>query len=84
MCTNGVNTGQFEQMIDQIDDHIKLERRWAHTLGHMAGDAGFATVSEKMHAAQALLDDVRALLAKPKTRSRKMPKGPVASTVNLV
>ena len=24
MCTNGINTGQFEQMIDQIDDHIKL------------------------------------------------------------
>ena len=20
MCTNGINTGQFEQMIDQIDD----------------------------------------------------------------
>ena len=27
MCTNGVNTGQLEMMIDQIDDHIKLERR---------------------------------------------------------
>ena len=36
MCTNGVNTGQFEQMIDQIDDHIKLERRWSHTLAHQA------------------------------------------------
>ena len=65
MCTNGINTGQFEQMIEQIDDHIKLERRWAHNLGHMAGDAGFATVSEKMHAAQAMLDDVRALLPYP-------------------
>ena len=32
MCTNGINTGQFEQMIEQIDDHIKLERRWAHNL----------------------------------------------------
>ena len=30
MCTNGVNTGQLETMIDQIDDHIKLERRHAH------------------------------------------------------
>ena len=59
MCTNGINTGQFEQMVDQIDDHIKLERRWAHTLGHMAGDAGFPTVSEKMHAAQALLDEAK-------------------------
>ena len=42
MCTNGVNTGQLEQMIEQVDDHVKLERRWAHTLGHLAGDAGFA------------------------------------------
>ena len=31
MCTNGINTGQFEQMIEQIDDHIKLERRWPTT-----------------------------------------------------
>ena len=37
MCTNGVNTGQLEMMIDQIDDHIKLERRHAHDLGHLAG-----------------------------------------------
>ena len=41
MCSNGINTGQFEQMIDQIDDHIKLERRWVHNLAHQAGDAGF-------------------------------------------
>ena len=39
MCTNGINTGQFEMMIEQIDDHLKLERRWAHALGHKAGDA---------------------------------------------
>ena len=30
MCTNGINTGQFEQMIDQIDDHIKLELSLIH------------------------------------------------------
>ncbi|MEE8722837.1 MAG: dynein gamma chain protein [Eggerthellaceae bacterium] len=66
MCTNGVNTGQFEQMIDMIDDHIKTERRWTHNLGHMAGDAGFPTVSEKLHQAMAQLDDVRALLADTK------------------
>ena len=40
MCTNGINTGQFEQMISQIDDHVKLERRWAHNLAHQAEDAG--------------------------------------------
>lgn len=66
MCTNGVNTNQLEQMIDQIDDHIKLERRWVHTLGHNAGDAGFASASEKLHTAQALLDEVRSLLGEAK------------------
>ena len=66
MCTNGVNTGQFELMIDQIDDHIKLERRWSHNLAHQAEDAGFAGVSEKLHKAQSLLDDVRALLDEAK------------------
>ena len=62
MCTNGINTDQFELMIDQIDDHIKLERRWTHNLAHKAEDAGFETVSEKLHAAMSALDDIRALL----------------------
>ena len=62
MCTNGVNTGQLELMIDQIDDHIKVERRWSHTLAHQAEDAGFASASQKLHQVQSLLDDVRALL----------------------
>ena len=66
MCTNGINTGQFELMIDQIDDHLKLERRWSHNLAHQAGDAGFATVSEKLHAAQALIDEARAALDEAK------------------
>ena len=84
MCTNGVNTGQLEQMIEQVDDHVKLERRWAHTLGHLAGDAGFATVSEKMHAAQALLDDVRALLAEAKDALEDDAEASANVTVNLV
>lgn len=66
MCTNGVNTGQFDQMIDQINDHLKLERRWTHTLAHQAEDAGFENVHNKLHEAQALLDDVRALLDEAK------------------
>ena len=84
MCTNGVNTGQLEQMIEQVDDHVKLERRWAHTLGHLAGDAGFATVSEKMHAAQALLDDVRALLGEAKDALEDDATAASNVTVNLV
>ena len=66
MCTNGVNTGQLEMMIDQIDDHIKLERRHAHDLGHLASDAGFATVGEKLHDVMRLLDEVRAALDEAK------------------
>ena len=84
MCTNGINTGQFEQMIEQIDDHIKLERRWAHNLGHMAGDAGFATVSEKMQAAPAMLDDVRALLDEAKDALEDDAEASANVTVNLV
>lgn len=66
MCTNGVNTGQFEQMIDMIDDHIKVERRWAHTMGHMAEDAGFPTVGKDLHEIMARLDDIRAMLSDTK------------------
>lgn len=62
MCTNGINTGQFSQMIEQIDDHVKLERRWAHTLGHMAEDAGFTACGAKLHEVMSALDDVRAQL----------------------
>ncbi|WP_165248749.1 dynein gamma chain protein [Adlercreutzia sp. ZJ141] len=84
MCTNGVNTGQFEQMIDQIDDHIKLERRWSHTLAHMAGDAGYETVSEKLHTVQALLDDVRAALDEAKDALEDDAASASNITVSLV
>lgn len=66
MCTNGINAGQFEIMIEQIDDHIKLERRHVHNLAHMAADAGLPTVDDKLHEAQLLLDNVRALLDEAK------------------
>lgn len=84
MCTNGVNTGQFEQMIDQIDDHIKLERRWTHVLAHQASDAGFETVGEKLHAVQALLDDVRAALDDAKDALEDDAQSASGVTVNLV
>lgn len=84
MCTNGINTGQFEQMIDQIDDHIKLERRWTHNLAHNAGDAGYAAVSEKLHAAQHLLDEVRALLDEAKDALEDDAENASGVTVSLV
>ncbi len=66
MCTNGVNVEQFDQMVEQICDHVKLERRWTHKLAHKAEDAGFESAHEKMHEAQALLDEVLALLDEAK------------------
>ena len=84
MCTNGVNTGQFTQMIEQIDDHLKLERRWAHNLAHAAEDAGFETVGAKLHAAQQMLDDVRALLDEAKDALEEDAKAASGVTVSLV
>ena len=84
MCTNGINTGQFSHMIDQIDDHVKLERRWAHMLAHQAGDAGFAQTNEKLHNVQALLDDVRAMLDEAKDALEDDAENAPGVTVNLV
>lgn len=84
MCTNGINTGQFEQMLDQIDDHIKLERRWTHNLAHNAEDAGFPTVGEKLHEAMALLDQVRALLDDAKDALEDDAEAASGVQINLV
>lgn len=84
MCTNGINTGQFEMMIAQIDDHIALERRWTHKLAHQAGDAGFATVDDKLHAVQELLDEARALLTDAKDALEEDAANAPGVTVSLV
>ena len=84
MCTNGVNTGQFQQMIDQVDDHVKLERRWVHNLGHQAEDAGFAQAGAKLHEAMALLDQVRATLDEAKDCMEEEAESASGVTVSLV
>lgn len=84
MCTNGINLGQFDQMIDQIDDHIKLERRWTHTLAHSAEDAGFVRAGEALHKAQAALDEVRALLSDAKDALEDDAESASGFEVNLV
>ena len=84
MCTNGVNTGQFEQMMAQIDDHIALERRWVHKLAHQAGDAGFATVDDKLHSVQELLDEARALITDAKDALESGAEAAGGVTVSLV
>ncbi len=62
MCTNGINTGQFDQMIEQIDAHVALEYRWTHKLAHQAEDGGFETCHNLMHEASEKLAEVRSLL----------------------
>ena len=84
MCTNGINTGQFGQMIDQISDHIKVERRWSHDLAHQAEDAGYEAVSDKLHEAFHLLDDVRALLDDAKDALEDDAAAAPGVTVQLV
>ena len=84
MCTNGINTNQFEMMIEQIDDHIKLERRWTHNLAHKAEDAGFDTVGDKLHQAMTMLDDIRALLDDAKDALEDDARNASGVTVELV
>lgn len=84
MCSNGINTAQFEQMIEQIDDHIKLERRWAHNLGHQAEDAGFEKTGEILHHVMHLLDDVRAHLDEAKDAMEDEASSGSGVTVTLV
>ena len=54
------------------------------TNGVTAQDAGFNTVSEKLHAAQALLDDVRALLDEAKDAIEDDAESGAGVTVSLV
>ena len=62
MCTNGINTTQFEQLIDQIDDYVALQVRHTHKLAHAADTAGYENCHLKLHAASDMLAEVRNLL----------------------
>ena len=84
MCTNGVNVNEFQQMISMIEDHLKIERRWSHNLGHSAKDAGFEETCEKLHEAQAQLDDVLALLGEAKDILEDEASQAQGVTVSLV
>jgi hypothetical protein len=63
MCTNGVNTTQFRSTIEQIDEAVALTRRWTHRAYHAADDSQQTKTAAKLQEAQALLDEVRALLS---------------------
>ena len=85
MCTNGVNNAQLIQMIQQLDDHIALDRRWVHKIAHVAEDGGYEAAHEKLHEAQHLLDSVRALIDEAKASIEDGEIAPAAqTTVKLV
>lgn len=84
MCSNGVNTGQFKMMLDQIDDQLALQRRWAHKLAHTAGDAGYIKTDDALHQIQALLDDARALIVDAQDYLEDESAQPAGVTVELV
>ena len=84
MCTNGVNTSQFKMMMEQVDDHIALDRRWVHKLYHSAEDAEFAHTAAALKEVQSLLDEARALLTDAQDAIDKDSSNASGITVNLV
>jgi len=84
MCTNGVNTSQFKMMVEQIDDHIALDRRWAHKLYHSAEGAGYEKTAALLKETQSLLDEARALLTDAQDALDKDSSNASSVTVNLV
>ncbi len=84
MCSNGVNTGQFKMMLEQIDDQLALQRRWTHRLAHTAGDAGFEKTDDTLHQIQSLLDDARALITDAKDILEDEAENGSGVTIELV
>lgn len=84
MCQNGVNTGQYQMMLEQIDDQLAVNRRWVHKLAHLAGDNGYAKTDEIMHHVQELLDEARALMTDAKDALEEDSEQLSGVTVNLV
>ena len=62
MCTDGINSDQFKNNLEQIDEAIALSRRWVHRAFHQLEDNDKLRTAAKLRDAQSLLDDVRALL----------------------
>ena len=63
MCTNGVNTSQFQTNLTQIDEGIALLRRWTHRAFHQAEDSQSPMTAAALHEVQGLLDEARAKLS---------------------
>jgi hypothetical protein len=84
MCTNGVNVTQFKSTIEQIDEAVALTRRWAHRAYHTADNAQQEKTAAKLHEAQSLLDEVRALLSEASDTVEEEAIAASGVSVNLV
>lgn len=62
MCTNGVNTQQLKDTVNQIDETVALTRRWTHRMYHLAADGQMERTSMQLQKIQSALDDVREML----------------------
>lgn len=62
MCTNGVNTQQLKDTVNQIDETVALTRRWTHRMYHLASDGQMERTSMQLQKIQNTLDDVREML----------------------
>ncbi len=84
MCTNGINTTQFKNNIEQIDEAIALTRRWVHRAYHSADDGGQAKTASLLQKSQSLLDEVRALLSEAADTVEEEADTSSGVSVNLV
>ncbi|MBE6468510.1 MAG: hypothetical protein E7001_00725 [Coriobacteriaceae bacterium] len=58
----GMNMGQLEMSVRQIDDSIQLAREWSHALLHATENYDMERIGAKLEAAMDALDAARAAL----------------------
>ena len=68
MCTNGINAGQVNMLIDQLDDQIALNRKWAHKIYHLLDDNSCSETAAQMKQAQGFLDEARAAITEARSQ----------------
>ncbi|WP_417037278.1 hypothetical protein [Collinsella stercoris] len=58
----GMNMGQLEMSIKQVDDAIALAREWSHTLLHATETYDMERIGGKLETAMGALDEARSAL----------------------
>ncbi|MDO4437641.1 MAG: hypothetical protein Q4B77_06815 [Coriobacteriaceae bacterium] len=58
----GMNMGQLEMSVKQVDDTIALARNWSHDLLHATENFDMERIGDKLAAAMRALDEARKAL----------------------